>query len=110
MQGQRQRGADAGPLQHGQQETVHEDPRQHRQRDRKRSVFGGEQHRQRGQMHGNDQAGQRKEAGAARFRGGLSLIPGSATADMARPQRPLMNPASINNRLNLRASAPSLQA
>jgi hypothetical protein len=26
------------------------------------------------------------------------------------PQSPLMNPASINNRLNLRASAPSLQA
>ena len=39
----------------------------------------------------------------------LSFIPGSVTADI-RPQSPLMKPASINNRLNLRASAPSLQA
>ena len=39
----------------------------------------------------------------------LSLIPGPATADI-HPQSPLMKPASINNRLNLRASAPSLQA
>ena len=49
-EGQRQRGADSGPPQHGQQEAVHEDPRQHRQRDRKRPVFGGQQHRQRREM------------------------------------------------------------
>jgi hypothetical protein len=67
-QSQRQRGADAGALQHDQQEAVHEDPRQHGQRDRKRPVFGGEQDRQRRQMHGNDQPSQRKEPDTARFR------------------------------------------
>ena len=58
----------AGPLQHDQQETIHEDPRQHGQRDRKRPVFGGQENRQPRQMHGNDQAGQRKEPDAARLR------------------------------------------
>jgi hypothetical protein len=67
---QRQRRADSGPRQHGQQKAVHEHPRQQRQRDRKRPVLGEQQDRQRGQMHGNDQAGQSKESGAARFRAG----------------------------------------
>jgi hypothetical protein len=55
-----------GPLQHDQQEAVHEDPRQHGQRDRKRPVFGGQENRQPRQMYGNDHASQSKESGAAR--------------------------------------------
>ena len=72
-QRQRQRGANPGPAQHGQQETVDEDPRQYRQRNREWPVFGGEQHRQRGEMHGHGQTGERIEAHAARFRGGALL-------------------------------------
>ena len=64
---ERQRGADSGSLQHGQQEAVHEHPRQNGQRDRKRPVFGGHEDRQPRQMDGNDQAGKRKEPDAARF-------------------------------------------
>ena len=65
-EGQRQRGADTGPLQHRQQEAVQEHPRQHRQRDRKRSVFGGQEDRERREMDENDQASQRKEPDTAR--------------------------------------------
>ena len=65
--------------------------------------------RKRRQMHGNDQAGQRKQPDAARCRDEAFAIPGPATADISA-QRFLMKPASISRRLNRRASAPSLQA
>ena len=99
----------AGPLQHDQQETIHEDPRQHGQRDRKRPVFGGQREPQAPpdarQRSGRpaQRTGRRAIArrGFRRFR-----VPRRLTY----PQSPLMKPASINNRLNLRASAPSLQA
>ena len=46
----------AGPRQHEQQKAIHEHPRQQRQRDRKRSVFGGKQDSQRRKMQRGDHA------------------------------------------------------
>ena len=60
-----------------------------RQRDRKRPVFGGQQNRQRRQMDGNDQAGQRKEPRRrAISRGCFRSIPGPATADISSLRAP----------------------
>ena len=52
----------------------------------------------------------RKEPDTARSCADAFARSGFGNADISSPQSPLMKPASISSRLNLRASAPSLQA
>ena len=80
---QRKRRADAGPLQHDQQEAVHEHPRQHGQRDRKRPVFGGQENRERRQMDGRIRPASAKNRTPRDCAARLSPIPGPATADIS---------------------------
>ena len=65
-QNKRQRRGDARPRQHQQEQAIHKDPRQQRERDPKKSVFRGEQDSQGRKMQRGDHADTGIEPDAAR--------------------------------------------